>query len=119
LTIGASVGRKDIPAWCARLRALLESGAGDAVVCDVAGLAQVDATAVDLLARLRLTARRCGRAFRVRHASPELQGLLSLVGLAGVVPLEPASALPPRGKPEEREPPRGVEEEAAPDDGTV
>ena len=114
--VDGAVDRKDVPALCARLRALLESGAGDLVVCDVERLARVDFAAVDALARLALTARRHGRQFRVRNASAELRCLLELVGLLGVVELETDSAVDPRGKAEQRKEPRGIEEEADPGD---
>ena len=118
-TIGKAVDRKDIPALCARLRALLESSAGDSVICDVGGPLRADTAAVDALARLLLTARRSGRQFRVRRASAELRDLLALMGLSGLVPLESIVALPPQGQPEEGEQPRGVEEEADPGNATV
>ncbi len=111
LTIGDSVARAEIPALCARLRALLESGAAETVVCDVGGLARVDLAAVDALARLRLVAKRHGRRFRARNASAELQALLAFLGLSEAVPLEPTSALEPQGQAEERKQPRRVEEE--------
>ncbi len=109
--IDGAVDRGEIPALCARLHALLESGAAETIVCDVGRLARVDLTAVDGLARLRLVARRGGRRFWVRNASAELQMLLAFLGLSEAVPLEPTSALEPHWQPEEREQPRGVEEE--------
>ncbi len=95
-TIEGAVDRGGIPALCARLRALLESGAAETVVCDVGKLARVDLAAVDALARLRLVARRSGSRFWVRHASAELQALLAFLGLSDAVPLEPTSALEPQ-----------------------
>ena len=44
-----------------------------------------DLQMVDELARLQLAARRLGCSVRLRHACPELWGLLELVGLAGVM----------------------------------
>jgi hypothetical protein len=44
-----------------------------------------DLELVDALARLQLTATRLGAAIRVRGASPELTGLLELVGMADLL----------------------------------
>ena len=44
-----------------------------------------DLGVVDDLAWLQLTARRLGCSIRLRHACPELWGLLELAGLAGVM----------------------------------
>lgn len=117
--IGGTIHRADIPALCARLRALLESNADDRIICDVGGLVQVDVATVEALARLQLVARRCRRQFRVRNASAELVDLLALVGLCEVVPIEVPLPLPAQGQPEEREELRGVEEEADSGDPTV
>jgi STAS domain-containing protein len=74
------------------------------VVCDVGGLAP-DIAAVDVLARLQLTARRLGVEIRLRHASSELLELIAFAGLRDVLRVEP------RRQPEEREQRLGVEEE--------
>jgi ABC-type transporter Mla MlaB component len=74
----------DVPGLCVSLRVLLESGDADVVACDVSAL-PADAVTVDALARLQLTARRCGRRIQLHRASHELQQLLSFVGLADVV----------------------------------
>ncbi|MER7814136.1 STAS domain-containing protein [Streptomyces sp. NPDC096153] len=72
----------DVPPLCARLR---RHAAGDAtgreVVCDAGLLAVADLTAVNAVARLRLTALGLGRELRLVNAGPELLALLSLVGL--------------------------------------
>jgi hypothetical protein len=52
---------------------------------------------VDVLARMQLEARRRGWRLRLRDASPQLVGLLELVGLASLSALEP---LEPRRQPE-------------------
>ncbi len=66
------------------------------IVCDVCALAP-DGVAVDVLARLQLTARRLGLEIRLRHASGELQELLAFVGLRDVLRVEAG------GQAEERE----------------
>jgi gamma-glutamyl:cysteine ligase YbdK (ATP-grasp superfamily) len=64
-----------------------------------------DLGTVDVLARLRLAARRSGLELRVRDAPADLQELIAFVGLAEVLGLEP------RGQAEERgERLRGEEE---------
>ncbi|MFE7774110.1 STAS domain-containing protein [Streptomyces sp. NPDC057445] len=76
----------DVPLLCAQLRARGDTDAGPGeVICDAAGLTVADLTAVDAIARLRLTARRLGRDLRLRNAGPELTGLLDLVGLGDEV----------------------------------
>src|SRR5215207_8021942 len=56
------------------------------LVCDVDHSAP-DIATIAVLARLQLTARRRGRHVELRHASPELQDLLTWTGLADVLPL--------------------------------
>ncbi|HET9522554.1 MAG TPA: STAS domain-containing protein, partial [Candidatus Limnocylindrales bacterium] len=64
---------------------LAESGDGP-VVCDVSGLVEPDAAAVDLLCRLSLVACRRGRPFAIQGPAPELRELLDLCGVAPVLP---------------------------------
>ena len=79
----------DIPALCARARALMDRGDVDLVVCDVRALGEADGVVVDALARLQLAARRRGCRVALRHASIDLLGLLALAGLSDIVPLAP------------------------------
>ncbi|MFC5799695.1 STAS domain-containing protein [Streptomyces formicae] len=65
------------------------------VICDAGGLTVADLTAVNAIARLRLTARRLGRCLRLRNAAPELLALLDFVGLGGDDPDRPAVLTPP------------------------
>ncbi|MFI2208862.1 STAS domain-containing protein [Streptomyces sp. NPDC020141] len=82
--ISGRVSRDDVPRLCEELGAeLLRAGATEAI-CEVGGLAPADLTAVDALARMRLTARRLGCRIRLRDASPELLALLDLIGLTGL-----------------------------------
>lgn len=119
LALGGSIARSDIPALCERVHVLLEGSEADLVLCDVGALVHPDATTVDALARLQLTARRLGRRVRLRDACGELQDLLAFVGLGEVLPLGAASGLEPRRQAEQREQARGVEEEADPGDPTA
>ena len=69
-----------------------------------------DLGTVDVLARLQLAARQSGTELRVTHASDDLRELITFVGLAEVLGVEP------RGQAEEREQAIGVEEERELDD---
>lgn len=120
------IERSEIPDLCARFEDLLGERPGRRVICDVAGLAESDAVAVEALARLQLTARRLGCRLWLRHAGCGLRQLIALVGLSDVVPSLPA-ATPTQGcaggsgieagrQSEHREPPVGVEEVVQPDD---
>ena len=72
-----------------------------------------DLRTVDLLARLQLVARRHGHELQLVDASPELEALLTFVGLDVVLRLEP------RREVEQREDAVGVEEERQLDDPAV
>ena len=69
-----------------------------------------DLATVDSLARLQLAARRSGVVLRVRRVPRELEELITFLGLAEALGLEP------RGQAEEREQRLGVEEEGELDD---
>jgi hypothetical protein len=79
------------------------------VVVDVSRYRTPDLPLVDLLARLRLVTRRLGLGLVVLGASPELERLLTLVGLRAVVPLDPQPGSERLGHAEAGEEP-GVEE---------
>jgi anti-anti-sigma regulatory factor len=95
---------QNVVSACEALAALIARTDAIQVVLDVGVLAP-DAAAVDLLARLTLTARRRGARIRLRDPTPELQALLRFVGLAEVLPVQS------RREPEHREQLLGVEEE--------
>ncbi|MFD0394580.1 STAS domain-containing protein [Streptomyces nogalater] len=99
LVLTGPVRRDEVAGWCAAVREALAGGGGGVVVCDVGGLGPPGLAAVDLLARLELTARRAGGRIRLRDADPALVALLGL-----------ALRFQAEGQPEEREPPLGVEE---------
>ncbi|MBW3620977.1 MAG: STAS domain-containing protein [Actinobacteria bacterium] len=89
------------------------------VPVDASALGSADLASVELLARLALTARRCGARLRVRDAPPELLALLEQAGLTqalGVLPRDGREAV---GQAEHREPPGGVEERVHLDDPPV
>jgi ABC-type transporter Mla MlaB component len=88
LTIEGPLQRGDLPGLFARASALLALGSGcELLLCEVGGI-DADAVAVDALARLALAARRNGCEVRLRSASPELLGLVELIGLLDVLPSE-------------------------------
>ncbi|MGH2753943.1 MAG: STAS domain-containing protein [Actinomycetota bacterium] len=117
--MGGSISRAEIPGLCDRVRIWLENSASEQLVCDVEALVEPDAVAVDALARLQLTARRCGSKVRVRNAREDLQQLIALMGLSDVVPVSPDLSVEPGRQPEEREERGGVEEEIDPADPPV
>ena len=122
LVMSGPVPRDAIPAMCERARRLLQGCDAGPVACDVGGLAEPDATTIDALARLQLTARRLGRRVELRSACEELEDLLTLTGLLGVLTVGgrwSASAVEAWREPELREQAPRVEEEADPDDPTV
>jgi hypothetical protein len=74
------------------------------IVCDVAAL-RAQAVAVDALARMQLDAKRAGGEILLRNASDGLLALINIVGLAGVLRVEPSEQIA------EREQPDGAQEE--------
>jgi ABC-type transporter Mla MlaB component len=125
LIIRGSIEHADLSGLCRRVRSLLEGSGASLVICDVGGLVEPDAVAVDALARLQVTAVRSGCRVRFRHASGRLRGLLHLMGLDDVLRSDEAacaswpSILEPQGQAEHREEALGVEEESDPADPSV
>jgi ABC-type transporter Mla MlaB component len=110
------ISKGDIRALCDRVQRVLERYPADAVICDVGALVDPDAVTVDALARLQLTARRCGRGICLRNTCLQLQELLSLMGLREVLLAKSASSVEACGQAEEGEQALGVEKEADPGD---
>jgi STAS domain len=102
----------DILNLCEALRSALEDGRAVVLVCDVSPATRPDLTVLNALARLALTAKRCGRPVVLRRACPELRALLAQAGLTAI----PGIDLEPGREAEQREPPAGVEEERDPGD---
>jgi ABC-type transporter Mla MlaB component len=85
VTVPSPLSRAQLPGLHRRTCALLDGEEGcERLLCRVAGVA-ADAVAVDALARLALAARRSGCDVRLCGASPELLGLVELLGLAEVL----------------------------------
>jgi hypothetical protein len=106
---------------CERALRLLEGCEAGPVACDVGGLAEPDAITIDALARLQLTARRLGCRVELRGACGELEDLLTLTGLLGVLTGGGlvSSAVEAWREPDLREQALRVEEEADAGDPTV
>lgn len=123
LVLAGPVTREEVPGLCEVVRTLLGTGltAGGGggrdpvVVCDVAGLGPPGLGAVELLARLQLTARRAGGRIRLRDPAPALLAFLDLVGLSFDVAVEGER----EGEAEQREPALRVEEAVEPGDPAV
>ena len=95
LVIHGAVTPETIPGFCARVTALLTDPTVDVVTCDLSGVVDPDACALDALARMQLTARRMGRSIRLRHVEPAMRDLLVLAGLTDIVRAEPDAPAPP------------------------
>jgi ABC-type transporter Mla MlaB component len=83
--VGGRIDRADVSRLCDALRLLLEPQHVELVICDVGALVRPDAVAVDLLARLQLTARWRGAAICLRDASAELCELIVFMGLCAAM----------------------------------
>ena len=78
-----------------------------------------DLGTIAALARLRAAGAGLAWTVHLRYASPRLQELLDLCGLAKVLPVCGESPLVDEGQPEQGEQPRGVEEVVEPGDSAV
>jgi ABC-type transporter Mla MlaB component len=88
MTVPSPLARAELPALFARTCELLALGRGcELLLCEVGGV-DADAVAVDALARLALAAGRSCCEVRLRGASPELLGLVELIGLSDVLRCE-------------------------------
>lgn len=70
LILPAVAGSDDLARLCGDVRARLVAGGSGVVVCDARALGGRGLAAVDLLARLELTARRAGGRIRIRRPPP-------------------------------------------------
>jgi anti-anti-sigma regulatory factor len=118
LDVGGPIARTAVPGLCERVRVLLAGRDVDVVTCEIGGLTNLDAVAVDALARLQLTARRLGRSIRLRHVRPDVQDLLALTGLCEQLPCGGGLRVEPHRQIEQREQVR-VDEEVDPADPPV
>jgi hypothetical protein len=92
------VGHEDLPGIAARLVRELRGRAPGLLVCNLAAApaaGTIDAVAVDAVARLALTARRCRWTVRLDSVPAELAGLIAMMGLTSVLlPGEPTAPGP-------------------------
>ncbi len=125
MVLPATVGGDAVACLCAELRTRLQTAPDRVVVCDAGALAGCGLAAVDLLARLELTARRAGGRMRIRDPAPDLSALLLLTGIGfeldGAAAPCGAGSSPGVGAEVERQPeggenPGGVQERGQPDD---
>jgi ABC-type transporter Mla MlaB component len=116
LVIDRPIDHADLVGLYERVRVLLEAGDARVIVCDVGRIPEADFETVAILARLQLTARRCGGRVHVLNASSGLHEVLALAGLCHVVGVCPPSGPEAQRQPEHREEARGVEEERDPAD---
>ena len=77
----------DIRRLYEEMRRALEKDQTSIVICDVGSITQPDATIVDAIARLQLTARRMDCVLHLKDVCPRLRELLDLAGLADVIPI--------------------------------
>ena len=110
MVVGGPIARTSVPGLCRQVRTLLATRGADVVTCDVAAVAPADATAIDALARLQLTARRLGRSIRLRNAPDDLRELLALTGLSDELPLCAGLRIQPHRQVEQRKQ-LGIDEE--------
>ena len=115
LRCGTDAGGVD--GWCDRVRVVLTMSGASVVVCDVSDVGGSAADVVDAIARLQLTARRCGGEIRLHGSSPALAALLRAVGLSGVLGLAPSGGEPVVGAEEGEQ--ALVDEGVEPGDGAV
>jgi len=118
LVVEGPIARTAVPGLCERVQTLLATRGADVVTCDVAHVEHADATAVDALARLQLTARRLGRSIRLRNAPDDLRELLALTGLSDELPLCAGLRVQLHRQAEQREQ-LGIDEEVDPADPPV
>ncbi|RKN05570.1 STAS domain-containing protein [Streptomyces radicis] len=103
--IKGPVAREDVPGICERLTAHVRRGGVGDVTVDVAEVGGANAVTLEVVARLRLTAKRLGCGIRFVNMRAGLPGLVGWLGLGEV-----------GGKAEEGEEPCCVEEGVDPDD---
>jgi len=116
VTVSAPLTAALVARLCAELPGLLRRDDVDQVTLDLRPGVAADLGTVDGLARLQLTAQRLGGSIRVRDDAGVLTGLLTLVGLADVVPTDDRSVVEPERQAEPREQRRRVEEVVHVDD---
>ena len=119
LRVYGSLDPEGVPNLCRRVCALLDKTDATTVLCDVGGMRDQDAVAVDALARLQLVLRRTGRTLWLRKPSRHLRELLTVTGLADVLRVPPRLCLDAGRESEQGEQGLSIEEENDPGDAIV
>lgn len=118
VTLGAPPTPDEVPALCRAAEDIVTFMPVSVVRCDVGSVREPDASTLDAVARLALTARRVGAAIELVNACPGLFDLIDLAGLSDVVRLgDRRSGIEMGRQAELREQGVGVEEEVEADDG--
>lgn len=86
LIVNDLLATAEVTGLCRHLRSILKQQRELPVICDVRDVVVADAATVDALCRLQFTARRCGRAFELRHARHELEEMIAFMGLSETLP---------------------------------
>jgi ABC-type transporter Mla MlaB component len=86
MVISGAIADGDVVGLCRQVVRLLDGLGVQTLVCDVHALDPADATAVNGLARMQLTALRRGHSIRLDRPPSELRDLIALVGLSDVLP---------------------------------
>lgn len=116
LIIERAIGPADLPDLCEEARAALVGGEAREVECVLGPFVEADAAAVDALARLHLTARRCGLEARLHDPCEAVHDLVEFMGLGSALTPGRGSGIERWRQSEERKHGRGVQEERDPDD---
>ena len=114
IVVPAMVEARAVAGLCAQVRELGAGRRGEPIECDIGAVVAPDATTLDALARMELTARRYGTTIHFENACPRLVDLLDLIGLGDALAAR-SSVVAVDRQPEEREQ-LGVDEEVHPRD---
>jgi ABC-type transporter Mla MlaB component len=87
LAVEGRIDTATVGGLCRRLRSLIGQSSAVLVACDVGALGDCDLVAIDVLARLGLTAGQLACAFELWGASDRLVELLAFVGLQEILPV--------------------------------
>jgi ABC-type transporter Mla MlaB component len=114
--IDPTIDRADIPGLCEELTELLQNTRATVVSCDVGAITRPDIATIEVLVRLRLTARRLGCDLRIHGVNHLLSELLAFTGLGDVLALPSGPVAEPRRQPEQGKQVLGVEKGVDPAD---
>lgn len=122
LSVAGPLGPESGTDPCEAARRVLKCTDARLLICDAAGVTNIDLGTIDVIARMMLAAGELDRRFALRAAPPALVDLLTLTGLDDVVPRYQRgggcgqSVVEAQRKSEQREQVLGAEEEVQPGD---